>query len=134
MAEAKLTLAQKDEIRNAPPEASTPVLAEQYGVSEPLIRRLRREGRLTRKEVAREVIERRVTAEMPNALEALGATLRVSRDQMEAEPSPAWVRETRESATAILKHLGVMPERDELGDAPDEALLEQISERLGLRR
>ena len=71
---------------------------------------------------------------MPNALEALGATLRVSRAQMEAEPTPPWVRETRESATALLKYLGLGQERDPLDAISDEVLMEQVSERLGLRR
>ena len=53
---------------------------------------------------------------------------------MEAEPTPPWVRETRESATALLKYLGLGQEKDPLDAIADEVLMEQVSERLGLRR
>ena len=135
MAERKLTEAQKREIRQTDPQqVSTADLAAKYNVSEPLIQRVRRQGRAERIAAAKEVLEKRVEAEMPNALEALGATLRVSRAQMEAEPTPPWVRETRESATALLKYLGLGQEKDPLDAISDEVLMEQVSERLGLRR
>ena len=134
MAERKLTPEQKLEIRAAGPDVLTSTLEAKYGVSGTLIRGIRAEGRRERREVVRGVVEKRVEAEMPNALEALGATLRVSRAQMEAEPTPPWVRETRESATALLKYLGLGQEKDPLDAISDEVLMEQVSERLGLRR
>jgi hypothetical protein len=135
MAERKLTEAEKLAIRASDPSQITgEALAEQYGVSRALISKIRREGRQERAEAAKEVIQRRVEREMPNALEALGETLQVARSQMNAEKTPAWVRETRESAMALLKYLGLEGEKDPHADVTDEALLDELESRGLVRR
>jgi len=121
-------------IKSADPTESVPELAERLKVSVSTVKRYRAAGRKERQEIARDVLERRIVQEMPNALDALGKALQIACRKMEAEESPEWVREVRHTAIALLDRMGVEPQRDPLAERSDEELLAAVSERLGMVR
>lgn len=118
----------------AKPEETNAELAAELGLGESTVRKYRREAREARRAIAREVMERHVEDAMPNALDALGAALRLAKEQMDTERSPEWVRETRATAIALLDRMGVEKVKDPLEGLSDEVLLGEVEARLGLAR
>jgi len=121
-------------IKSADPTEGVPALAKRLKVSVSTVKRYRAAGRKERREIARDVLERRIEQEMPNALDALGKALKIACAKMEEEQSPEWVRETRMTAIALLDRMGVERMKDPLEGRSDEELLAAVAERLGMVR
>lgn len=120
-----------ERIKSARPGESVAILAEELGLSVRTVKKYRAEGRRERLEVAREAVRQVVSDAAPDAITTLFRTMVLSSERMEAEGTAQWVRETRESAIAVLRHLGRTLEKDPLEGVEDGALIEEALRRVG---
>jgi hypothetical protein len=118
-------------IQSARPEETAEALAEELGVSVRTVKTYRTQSRKERAEVAREAVREVVESAAPDAIKTLRRTMVLSSEEMEKERSTAWLRETRESAIAVLKYLGLTPEKDPLDGVNDQELIEEALRRAG---
>lgn len=109
-------------------------LAKELGIHRNTVRKYRKAAEAERKEAAKRVLETRVEAAMPNALETMGFVLTTAHEEYKANREAPQGRLALDASVAMLKYLGLGQEADPLDGASDEALLEQVSERLGFRR
>lgn len=96
-------------------------LGRQHGVSDRMIRYYRKDARQERREIARDVLEKRVEAEMPNALDDLAALRAKAREVYEgsaaAKDGALWLA----SIKTTLDYLG-NPSDDDLDAAIEDGL------------
>ena len=103
--EKKLTQRDIDLIQAEPETTTNQALGDRFGITNQRVSQLRIAARAERAQMARAVKTARIERELPNALEALARTLTIAREQLEATKDPEWVRETRQTAIAMLDRL-----------------------------
>lgn len=131
MPKAAIPESSQERILTADPKETDAQLAKELGIAEITVRKYRSRARKTRREATQRVIEQRIDAEIPNALDALGFVLRTARAEYEATKEVPHGRLLKDAAVDLMRYGGVVPEKDPLGDTPDAELIEEALRRAG---
>jgi hypothetical protein len=122
---------QRDRIATASPEETDQVLAKELNLGESTIRKYRRKARLARREVTQRVVEQRIEAELPNALDALAFVLKTAKAEYEGSREVAQGRLLKDAAVDLIRYGGIVPEKDPLEAHDDGELIQEALRRAG---
>lgn len=120
-----------EKIQAAPDDVTDGKLADQLGIHRHTVRKYRKQGRDERRAVTARVIESRIEAEIPSALDGLAFVLTQSRKNFEATNEVPHGRLLMDAAVSLIRYGGVAQEKDPLDGVADAELIEEALRRAG---